>query len=349
MTLMNKKKMTLLALAIIAFIFTYLLFTVKTPKKSFYHHNISLENLRQKIAFELQHADINTSQPLILDNICRLENKTGSCYFNSTIQALLANRSFTLFMIMTKFNTNQEVCIIMQKVVQKTLTNSSASLLEYIDELGKIESFENAFKRVGGNVSYCLLKLLKKMNEECFNIDWPGSPYNFLVNETIKFTCDRCKQKNNLKKQYVVLDIYFGDNLAQCFSYALKILRYEVKNMMIKCSGCSKYDIQKDLQFAFYVPHNIIIDNGRITKKHKDPLLMTGVMDATEKMMIGTSLYVLYAITCIHKGLEDYHVITVAKKGAKWYWFDDTNIREVCLDSDEVKNNAMMYLYRKVR
>lgn len=346
---MNKKNISLIAFTIIACIVMYLILTLETPRIYNYFQNISIDQLREKINAEMQNTHINSGRPLIIDNVCGLENKTGTCYFNSSLQALFANRQFTLFIIMSKFNTNQVVSVIMQKIAHKLLTNREVSLLDEIDLLTKVPSLSHAVKRVGGDVSYCIPKLLQAIDEECFGVKTPGSPQNFYIHEKVSFRCDKCIIQTVQVDKYPIYDVDFGSSFSHCFTFSLNIKRFTSKNKMYKCNKCKKFNKQENAKIEFVMPENFIVSNGRSMLNHNKYEFIYGEIENQEHVMIDKWLFELYSMVCLYKPAEGLHVKTIAKKGKDWYLMDDNIIKKIKLeDNKDVKENAWIYFYRRI-
>lgn len=306
------------------------------------------EKLREKINAELRINDINNDKKsLLLDNICALKNKTGICYFNTVMQALFADRYFAYFFMNNKFCDKQPICIELQKVIYKLLTNTTVSLEAELLKLNQHKYLNGYFNLNGGDPSLILHKLIKELNKEVSKVNVKGSPENFYITEKIHFICEKCHMMNENFCKYIQFNFDFTDSLEKGLSNKFKEKQHINKNYKeFECGKCKEYD-KRNVDQKIYLPNYFIVHNGRIFIKNKEIEMKKGKMKYSDSIALRNKKYELYSVILSEGTLKSLHVNCIAKKGDKWYLLNDEKITKVNLHQNSmIETNGWIYFYR---
>lgn len=341
---MNRRRIVYLVLIFIAFFIFLIYYTLQSVIYPNPHINLSLNTLRAKIKEEFKY----NIKPLLIDNVCGIENKTGTCYFNSTIQSFFSDRYIVLFFIMNNFDKTQYLSLTLQNIIYKMLTNTKVNLITELNSLIVDSVLKNYFRVTGGgDPSYCIDRLIEQLDKELGSINIKGAPNNFFINKNMKFTCS-CNKENNIKNRFTILEIDFGNDFIKCLQNYIKKNFEEFKYKMLRCTFCKKYDTQK-ISVTYQFGDYLIIENGRVIHENKKFVNHEGAMDIYEIIQLDKHKYMLTAIICSYGSFDRFHVNVVVLKGDKWYQINDSKIEEIDFYKKKcVRNNSWIYLYKKI-
>lgn len=255
-----------------------------------------------------------------------IKNKGNTCFFNSSLQALLSLPDLVQFLVETDFDPSKQIfCAALQNFIT-TYSNSKivdpSSLISVLK--GKIKLFDGRQQ----DAHSFLESLISKLSDESETLN--SEKRSFLkkilgvhLKDTI--TCHECGFKSTVETVSMIHYLFIKDSIQKSLDYYLEQQEQIDQSSPWKCTKCKKRGISSLSHSITNTPEYLIIYLNRFqstTTKNDNNIVVN------DQIIIGNQHYEVIAVVCHSGTLSGGHYYSYCKRGDDWNEYNDSLVQK---------------------